>query len=309
MSQSKNWCFTLNNPTEDETARLQLLQETQPDVCYVVFQQERGGATATLHVQGYIQFSKRIRASQVKATISARAHIERANGTPEQNRLYCTKEPREAGPWEFGEITVQGKRTDLHEFVSAMREKPMEDLEILEKYPTILAKYPRFVSTSRRIIREAGLSSTPLIPRQGWQQSLHDNLQHVPDPRQISWYFDELGNSGKSYFCRNFRLRDGRSPFVVTAGKHADIYYAYSREEVVFFDIPRCTDPESFPYAVAESFKNGYFLSTKYESTPIRFDSPHVVVFSNFYPNKTKLSLDRWDIHTIDNSLLINTLS
>lgn len=301
MSQSKNWCFTLNNPTNEETERFLLIADN-PDIQYIVYQLE-AGVVGTVHFQGYVQFIKRVRLSQVKAALSPRCHVERALGTPDQNRSYCTKEPRSGGPFEFGEMVMPGKRTDIESFVAAMKERILPEAEILEAHPLILAKYPRFVSTTRRILSEGKLTNTPLIPRSVWQGSLIDDLHQRPDPRKVRWYCDEHGNTGKSFFARHFRLRDGGSPFIVTGGRHPDIYYAYKRQRVVIFDWPRSNE-ETFPYAVIEAFKNGYFLSTKYESSPIMFDTPHVVVFSNFYPDKSKLSVDRWDIHIIDNSLL-----
>ena len=39
-------------------------------------------------------------------------------------------------------------------------------------------------------------------------------------------------------------------------------------------------------------------------SKRVKFSIPHVIVFSNFYPDKTKLSIDRWDIHKINETPL-----
>lgn len=301
MSQSNSWCFTLNNPTRAETILLEDLYNKEDDVTYLVFQLEQGDLE-TPHYQGFIQFINRKRMTQVKKILGPRAHIERTNGTAAQNRTYCTKEPRLEGPLEFGTMVEKGKRKDIEEFRTRMKEKLLTDGEILEEFPNILAKYPRFVATTRRIIAEEAVPEHPLCPRPGWQVALVERLSNEPDPRQVHWYYDEAGNSGKSIFARRYRLR-GERPYVITGGKHSDIYYAYARQPVVIFDWPRSQE-EAFPYAVVETFKNGYFLSTKYESTPVFFKPPHVVVFANFYPDKSKLSADRWDIHTIDNSLL-----
>lgn len=301
MSQSKNWCFTLNNPTNEETEHLLSLEDNAL-VKYIVYQLE-AGVVGTSHFQGYVQFSKRVRLSQVKAAISARSHVERAMGTPQQNKDYCTKEPRNDGPWEFGEMSIAGKRNDIKEFVKDMQLQCMTEAEVFERHPLILAKYPRFVATARRLTAESRVADPPLATRPGWQESLLRYLSTDPDPRKVCWYYDEVGGAGKSIFSRRFRCGDGSRAYVVTGGRHGDIQYGYARQPVIFFDWPR-SGQETFPYGVVEAFKNGYFLNTKYESVPFYFNSPHVIVFSNFYPDKTKLSLDRWDIHTIDNSLL-----
>lgn len=86
--------------------------------------------------------------------------------------------------------------------------------------------------------------------------------------------------------------------YVINGGKAADIYYAYFYEKVVFFDLARQKE-DIVAYDVMENFKNGYFLSTKYQVRRVKFNIPHVVVFSNFRPDMTKLSEDRWDIRVI----------
>jgi len=302
MSQSKNWVYTLNNPTLLEKESIKGIHALNEEcIAYHVLQLEEG-AEGTPHLQGYLQFSKRMRMNQVKELLSPRVHIERAKGNAEQNHKYCTKEPRLEGPWEYGILTTQGKRNDILRFKEAMKETMMNESDILENFPEILAKYPRFVNTTRRILTEATITDLTLVPKPGWQSLLVERLDAGPDQRKVHWYFDAVGGTGKSYFSRHFRF-GGRRPFVITGGKYADIYHAYDRQAVVIFDWPRSQE-DTFPYAVVETFKNGYFLSTKYESTPIYFNTPHVIVFANFYPDKSKLSLDRWDIHIINDNPL-----
>jgi len=257
----------------------------------LVFQRECGNA-GTHHLQGYCQFTTRKSFKQAQEALNkyfAGCHLEKAKGSPDQNRAYCTKEDsRVEGPWEFGSISKPGKRNDLKEFCDAL---PLTDEEIFDRFPEILARYPNFVRTAKRRCRR--LEPVRYEPRGEWQLDLVSYCYAPSDPRKVRWYTDETGGSGKSYFCRHFGVG-----YVVTGGKHADIYYAYNQEPYVFFDWPRCAE-ESFPYGVVESFKNGYFLSTKYESAPVYFQPPIVIVFSNFTPDMTKLSLDRWDIINI----------
>lgn len=303
MSLAKNWTFTLNNPTNEEIMHFRQLDgDLEACVSYCVYQVEEGAA-GTQHFQGYLQLAAKKRLSHLKRFVSVRAHWEVARGSPEQNRIYCTKEPRVSPPREFGIMSTQGKRSDIEAFVAEMQENVLDESQVLEKHPMILAKYPRFVSTTRRILTEKRIPVSTFTPQPGWQVQLRDSLLGQPDPRRVTWYSDERGGAGKSTFGIRFRLPDGSRPFLITGGRHADVYYAYNRQQVVIFDWPRSNE-ETFPYAVAEAFKNGYFLSTKYESTPVYFEVPHVIIFANFYPDKTKLSADRWDIHIINNSLL-----
>lgn len=166
----------------------------------------------------------------------------------------------------------------------------MED-RLLSEFGSIVAKYPSFVTRVQKWRKESQVRQVEFTPRDGWQRELVDYLETEPDPRKVRWIIDENGNQGKSYFARYYK---GRSKYVVTGGKHADIYYAYQYEEVIFFDFAR-TKEDQVPWEVIENFKNGYFLSTKYEVRRVTFNVPHVVCFSNFHPDQSKLSRDRWD--------------
>lgn len=289
MSRSvKAWCFTVNNPVEP------YLSFDSTHVQCLVYQLERG-ESGTPHLQGYIEFTRRRTISQVKQyTGLERAHVERRLGSKEQAINYCTKDDgRIAGPWLFGELgNTAGKRNDLKVFVDAVSNGLNRD-DIIDEFPELLARYPRFVDAVFERKRVKELPTPDFRPREGWQQSLWTTCCTEPDPRAIIWYYDSTGNTGKSWFANSCP-----NAYVITGGKHADIFYAYKFEKVVIFDWPRDHE-ERFPYGVAESFKNGYFLSTKYEVKRVRFNVPHVIVFSNFYPDRSKLSQDRWEINEI----------
>lgn len=157
------------------------------------------------------------------------------------------------------------------------------------------ARYPRFIHDYTRALEEDKVNREELNPRDGWQRELVDYLRGVPDPRKVVWYVDYVGNSGKSYFCTHYM---DNSSYYVTGGKASDIFYGYNYEKVVFFDLARMKQ-EIVQYDVMENFKNGQFYSTKYESKTVKFNVPHVVVFANFDPDRSKLSEDRWDVRVI----------
>lgn len=299
---AKNWVFTLNNPTPAETSAL-LARVAEPssrltyDVQYILWQLEIGDLESTPHYQGYVQFTKKKRMTTVKSIIADRSHVEIAGGGSKDNYNYCTKvDGRIEGPFEYGMMVGgQGTRNDIVDFVRRAKSGAITEGELIEDYGNILAKYPRFVSTVRRHYSRP--EPIPFCPRSGWQLDLTSDLLGIPDPRKVYWYWEAVGNSGKSYFALNFN-NGGRFGYVVTGGRHSDIYFAYKDETIVFFDWARDNE-ESFPYRVVENFKNGYFLNTKYETFPHRFAVPHVVVFANFPPDVSKLSNDRWIIKNI----------
>lgn len=92
--------------------------ETWEGVKYLVFQQERGGNTQRLHLQGYVHMSKVVRATQLGTLFNCQpTAFTSARGGPASNRAYCTKEDtREAGTttYEYGDCPGgQGKRMDI----------------------------------------------------------------------------------------------------------------------------------------------------------------------------------------------------
>ena len=161
----------------------------------------------------------------------------------------------------------------------------------MEEHSKAYAMYPRFIHSYIRGYEESLVVKQNFVPRDGWQSELVAKLSEVPDDRTIHWYYDMEGNKGKSYFAKNY----AGSNYYVNGGKSADIFYGYEYQSVIFFDLARMKQ-DIVQYDVMEAFKNGQFYSTKYESKLVRFNVPHVVVFSNFYPDLGKLSSDRWNI-------------
>ena len=219
-------------------------------------------------------------------------------GSVSQAVDYCSKNDSSIGePYSYGTVTAQGQRNDLKRVVEDLFDNDRTDRELFEHYPETYAKYPRFVEKARRIGREARIQVEGYTPRPGWQTDLDEILNGEVHRRKVYWYCDETGNTGKTLFANSFRRR-GRRGYRITGGDHASIKHAYGYEEVVFFDWPR-SDEERFPYKLLEQFKDGYFLSTKYESHACDFQPPHVVVFANFMPQENQLSADRWQIKII----------
>lgn len=85
-SKSRDYCFTLNNYTQDHIDAFQ-----QVDCVYVVYGKERG-ASGTPHLQGYIRFkSQKTMAAALKA-LPGKPHIETKKGTHAQAIDYCKKD-------------------------------------------------------------------------------------------------------------------------------------------------------------------------------------------------------------------------
>lgn len=141
VPQGKYWVFTYNNPTMNDEGFALILQ-TYEDVSYGVFQRERG-ENGTEHFQGYLEFSKLKRLTQLKK-LNKRIHWERRKGTQQQAIDYCKKEDTQVGvPWEFGTPTEshQGSRTDLTLAVTLLRSTSLPDMA--QQMPEVYIKYHR----------------------------------------------------------------------------------------------------------------------------------------------------------------------
>lgn len=104
---SKNWVFTINNPTQHSVVRPDNTNPADPKTWmpvlqYLVYQLEQGEAE-TPHLQGYLVLKEAQRMSYVRK-LSPVAHWEPRNGTHQQAKDYCTKaEGRLSEPIEMGE--------------------------------------------------------------------------------------------------------------------------------------------------------------------------------------------------------------
>lgn len=138
------------------------------------------------------------------------------------------------------------------------------------------------------------LSEDQLRP---WQKDIIEIIKKEPDDRKIYWYWEPNGNMGKTTFAKYLSLKFDAIPI---EGKKNDILYCAAEFEsnLYIFDFERSME-DYISYAAMEKIKNGYYMSSKYESKPIIRDPPHMICFANFEPNTEMLSKDRWVITKI----------
>ncbi len=120
--KSKHWCYTLNNPTEEDTS-------PKEDVyTYHVCGMETG-EDGTPHYQGYIAFNNRLRLTQVKEHI-ARAHWEIMKGTSKEASDYCKKDGEFL---EAGTLPTTGSQTTKKNWDKAYELAKKGDIEEIPK--------------------------------------------------------------------------------------------------------------------------------------------------------------------------------
>lgn len=100
--QARNFCFTLNNPTEEERSFFSNFQ-LGDYWNYMIYQEEKG-ENGTVHFQGYIELREKRKVSWMKIHFNERAHYEMRRGTQEEAIAYCKKEETRVEGGQSGEF-------------------------------------------------------------------------------------------------------------------------------------------------------------------------------------------------------------
>lgn len=132
-----------------------------------------------------------------------------------------------------------------------------------------------------------------------WQQDIINIIEDIPDKRKVYWYWDGIGNVGKSFLCKYIALK---YDVILCNGKTNDIFHQvnlWRQKNKNELQIPPClidvarSDFHHVNYSAIEQLKNGFLYSGKYEGGKVLGKSPHVIVFSNYETDVSQLSLDR----------------
>lgn len=296
VTKSRRYCFTLNNWTPANEAHLNSLG-TDPHIRYLVFGRETA-ASGTPHLQGFVIFDNSITFANAKTKLGSDSfHLEVARGTSQQAATYCKKDGDFS---EFGHVPADaGKRTDIGAFADWIRDlgRLPSKRELLTNHPHLHARYKKWCYEYAEALLEPVNLTGDEAPREGWQADLATDLEATPDKREIIFVVDPEGNSGKSWFCRWALSKEPDTVQLLRIGKRDDLAHAIDPKCTKFMiDVPR-GQMEYLQYAILESLKDQYVFSPKYDSSLKTLRHvPHVVVFSNEYPDMTALTDDRYNV-------------
>lgn len=209
------------------------------------------------------------------------------------NFRYCNKEDKSPfihGPLPTTKI-IAGTRTDqelAREFI--LTATSWRDVMLNADIGAYVAGH---LAWARALYQVRPNQSVELpIRLYNWQSLLVEELKMAPHPRKIIWFYDAIGNHGKStlanVLCNKYNA-------VELPNKSADAAYMYDRQPIILWDFSR-TVHERVQYGLIEQFKNGRITNTKYESHSKVFPTPHIIVFANFEPDRNAWSQDRYDV-------------
>lgn len=138
-----------------------------------------------------------------------------------------------------------------------------------------------------------------------WQKEVVAKIKTRPSYRDILWIWEPEGEVGKSYLGKYLHYFHGA---ILTGGSGGDMKHAIARWRqitghypvTIIVDIAR-NAKRSVDYTVLQQMKNAMFFSGKYESGMVAsLGAPHILVFSNYAPDTSRMSKDRWIICKID---------
>ena len=304
------WCFTHNNPDGDSSINI---EKTDCYKNHIAFAPMGGiavekGILGTTHLQGFLKFPKPMSLLQCKK-LCAHCHWEPMKGTPADNITYVSgwkkdiefPKTKHFVPPIFGpvfwptraamEIEAKGKRNDIEDMWLTYEKEGMAGVRT--KHFNTWLKYPHFEQAAK----QRAIQYKPFKgPLRTWQRWFVNEVKKRDNDRVIHWLYDEKGGIGKSKLA-HFLRDDG---YVQLSGPVANMAYMLDAGSTgVLFDITR-TQSEAMDhiYQFAEQLKNGYVVSGKYHTHGIKFVPKTVIVFSNFKPDPTKWSSDRFLIYT-----------
>lgn len=179
---------------------------------------------------------------------------------------------------------TQGERVDLAQVV-AMAKEGKSNLEIIDAHPGAL-RFMSMLDRYRAQLDAAQQHDPPNIVLRPWQQDVFGHLSGQVSPRRIFWIWSESSGTGKSTFYQWVSQKLNVLPGAATL---RDTLYAYSKHQVIWFDLARSDPLDAEMAKQLETLSSGgWQLSTKYECVR-KWVNSHIVVSCNRPPIRERL--------------------
>lgn len=268
------WSFTyqetVNNqlPPADDIVKL----FNNLNATHYAFQLEKGLETGRLHYQGNVKFKKAITGSDLRKAFKAAV---RKGGQDEW--LYYGK----------GCLTTTPTHDLAHSTIYSLKEETR-----VEGSPQYI--FPNYTYLGKDLV--------PYESMYPWQKSIMDILSHPPDERAIHLIVDQKGNSGKSTLAKGLAYHHDACvvPLGLTSAQMKSAIVGNGPKNIYIIDLPRNNRSYTEIFDTIEEVKRGFVISCFHGKLQQLFMTrPHVVCFTNEYPDLKLLSMDMWQLYTI----------
>lgn len=249
-SRSRNFCFTLNNYTEDVYQHLLCT-----DAKYIIIGKEVGKECGTPHLQGYMSF-KDPRTLATLKKINAQAHWTKCDGLPSQNRKYCSKDG------VFEEVGVCPKdpvdKGKMEQDAWAAALKCVQEGRLEDVRPDILCRNLKQVEYAADRIRAS-------------KRKLEDLSGEVVN----EWLWGPTG-TGKSHTARE------ENPGLFSKLSFAKWFDGYDHEEVILIeDVDHSARDHPGQFKI---WLDKYVFPVEVKGQAMKVRPKKVVITSNYHP-------------------------
>ncbi|QMW68785.1 replication-associated protein [Crucivirus-306] len=316
--RARNWCFTHNNYTQEDIQVIRTAWPALHGFMGVMFEEEKGEAKATPHLQGFVCFST-MKSGKQMLEIGPRTHWAVMKGSIEANKTYCSKD--NCGVVVIGQFPMSAKDKGIagakhgakgasapNEWAELVKDikAGMKRSDLMEKYAEIGIRCPK--GFNDYIAEFTPKHTFSILERYGsylpWQEQLIDIIALGAGPREVIWIYSPEGNVGKSDMAKHLIYNQGFQPLQNATSR--DLSCAWQCGSVVI-DLARDQGGSPINYGFMECVKDGRSFSSKYESTCKLADpkrNRYVICFANERPDIQKLSADRWAIFRVVDGVL-----
>lgn len=246
MPRHRSWCITINNFSESDWFAIKnLFRKAEYGICG----EEAGVMKMTPHLQAYVRLSSPLSLSAMKKSLP-RAHLIVANGSDEENKIYCSKDG--VNIYEVGEISVgQGSRTDIKELTQKIRDGEITLEDCMFDYPELYVRYSRSFEK---------MFAAAMKPRES--------------PPEVHWRWG-LAGTGKTRYCiekhPSHYIKDG-TPW----------WDNYLQEEAIIID----DFDNGIPYRTLLRLLDRNKFQGQVKGSYVQVNSPFIYITCEFPPDK-----------------------
>lgn len=274
MSRVRNWCFTVNNYTDEDLTKIATLCENDLFV-YVTFGIEVGDS-GTPHLQGYLELKNSITLTSLKRHMGlSSCHLESRRGTQDQAIAYCHKDGHF---FEYGTKKVSA--------VSSSKKQKNSLLPLLDVLKTEgvggLSNHPDCSFTILKHAKEY------LVANEKGRDPIN--------PVTVKWYYGPTG-TGKTRRAYHEATKSGTVYIKSSSGKWFD---GYDGEANVIFDDFRDT---WFEYSYLLKLLDRYPVRVECKGSSRQFVASTIYVTSPFHPKNLYKGLQDRDVDSINQLL------